>query len=61
VSPALRRGSVVLIALVGAQSAMQKRLCGKSPDVARNGACITQAVIRCVMMAAIWFSRSIRF
>jgi hypothetical protein len=51
----------MLIALVGAQSAIKKQRCGESPDGARNGACVAQAVYRCVMMAAIGFNRPIRF
>ena len=38
--------SGVLIARVGAQKSFRKFSCGNSPDIARNGACIAQAVIR---------------
>jgi hypothetical protein len=34
------------MALVGAQEAMHQPSCGKAPDVARNGACVAQAMIR---------------
>jgi hypothetical protein len=59
-SPALLRGSVVLIALVGAGEPVQWRSCGNAPDDARNGACLAQAIFRCVMMAAIRWNPSIR-
>jgi hypothetical protein len=46
-------GLIVLTAPVGAQEPVQKRSCGKAPDVARDGARVAQAVFRYVMMAGI--------